>query len=155
MKILTVAIVLSTITIATCSAQNRIIPVSQPTTEEEYNYVTRGYAAQISEGLDMKKGYNFKDLGTVQQGNYSFTIKILLREATNEVAAQLIIVKSLQWNHTYYICVPHGNQQLENRYAGDVSNWDLPLTRAYMQLFTLGWGAAVANLYEAEKRTKN
>lgn len=32
------------------------------TTEEEYNYLTKGYKVQIESGLDMKKGYEFKDL---------------------------------------------------------------------------------------------
>ena len=27
------------------------------TTEEEYNYITKGYQIQLSSGLDMKKGY--------------------------------------------------------------------------------------------------
>jgi hypothetical protein len=29
------------------------------TTLEEYNYVTKGYAVQIEQGLDMKAGYEF------------------------------------------------------------------------------------------------
>jgi len=154
MKFLSAFAVVYVLTITTCSAQNHLSPVSQPTTEEEYNYVTRGYPAQISEGLDMKKGYSFKDVGAIQDGNYTFTIKILMREATNEVAAELVIVKSLVWNKTYYICVPHGNQDLSNRYAIDTGSWDLQLTRAYMQFFSIAWGGAVANMYEYEKRLK-
>jgi hypothetical protein len=34
-----------------------------PTTEEEYNYLTKGYAIQISSGLDMKKGVHHEGHG--------------------------------------------------------------------------------------------
>ena len=33
------------------------------TTEEEYNYITKGYKVQFESGLDMKKGYILKDMG--------------------------------------------------------------------------------------------
>ena len=36
---------------------------AQPTSEEEYNYITKGYKVQVETGLDMKAGYHFKDLG--------------------------------------------------------------------------------------------
>ena len=36
---------------------------AQPTTEEEYNYVTKGYKIQFESGLDMKAGYSLKDIG--------------------------------------------------------------------------------------------
>ncbi len=41
-----------------------------PTTIEEYNYITKGYKTMIESGLDMKKGYSFKDLG-----NYTSVLK--------------------------------------------------------------------------------
>jgi hypothetical protein len=155
MKFLSALAIVLQATIVTCSAQNRIYPVSQPTTEEEYNYVTKGYPTQIADGLDMKKGYSFKDIGTLQQGNYTFTFKGLLRETTNEIAAELIIVKSLAWNKTYYICIPHGNDNLANRYASDIGSWDVPLTKAYCQILSLAWGASSANMYEYQKRWQN
>lgn len=34
------------------------------TTEEEYNFVTIGFKVQLESGLDMKKGYALKDLGS-------------------------------------------------------------------------------------------
>ena len=43
-----------------CFAQ--YLGTSAPTTEEEYNYLTKGYQTQISEGLDMKKGTILKTL---------------------------------------------------------------------------------------------
>ncbi|WP_421799825.1 hypothetical protein [Haliscomenobacter sp.] len=46
---------LSLILIAFCS-----ISFAQGTTQEEYNYVTKGYKIQQESGLDMKKGYSIK-----------------------------------------------------------------------------------------------
>lgn len=34
-----------------------------PTTEEEYNYLTKGYRVQLESGLDMKKNYLLEDWG--------------------------------------------------------------------------------------------
>ncbi len=36
---------------------------SQSTTQEEYNYITKGYKIQVESGLDMKKGYILTELG--------------------------------------------------------------------------------------------
>ena len=47
------------------------ISVPAPTSEEEYNYLTKGYKVQIESGLDMKKGYALHNMGDMKQGNYS------------------------------------------------------------------------------------
>lgn len=64
------------------------------TTEEEYNYMTKGYRVQTESGLDMKKGYRFGEYEVIPVGNYSFEVKPLIREAQNELAGILVISKS-------------------------------------------------------------
>jgi hypothetical protein len=154
MKKLFIYITLSFALLQTSRAQSGLVALSPATTDEEYNYVTRGYAAQVSQGLDMKKGYHFNNIGSVRHGDYNFDVKVLMRETSNEIAAVLVIVKSLIWNKTYYICIPHGDTNLENRYNIDTGNWDLPLTKAFSQVFTLAFGGSMANMYECEKRAK-
>ena len=126
-----------------------------PTTEEEYNYLTKGYQTQIAEGLDMKKGYHFRDMGNMKQSNYEFTMKLLIRESTNEIGGILVITKSLAWNKVYYLCIPHGNQELANRYWTDLSGWDRPISIAYGQVMSILFGGVMTEAYNMEKKLKN
>ncbi len=102
-----------------------------PTTEEEYNYVTKGYQTQLSQGLDMKKGYSFKDHGALVAGNYAFTFKILTRDAKKEMAAIMVIAKSAVSGNSYYLCIPHGNPDLAKKYNESISNWDSAILLEY------------------------
>ncbi|WP_431213905.1 hypothetical protein ACQ86N_03160 [Puia sp. P3] len=133
----------------------RFAALPAPTTEEEYNYITRGYQTQVSQGLDMKKGYHFANLFDTKISNYTFTAKALIRDVSNEIAGILIITHSQIWDKTYYMCIPHGNEQLANRYLSDLNNWDKQITTAYCQLVSLGFGNALASAYEAEKKINN
>lgn len=97
----------STITfiISICLAQ----AISAQTTLEEYNYVTKGYKIQIESGLDMKKGYSFKDLVTVSTNfDVKRTIKFkgLYREGDSAPCAIMGIYQR-QGYGPEFICVPH------------------------------------------------
>jgi len=150
MKNYTALLILILGSILNCSAQNHVAP----TTEEEYNYITKGYQTQISDGLDMKKGYHFKDMFDVRRGNYQFTTKELFRESTDEVAGILVIAKSFVSNRTYYLCIPHDNQILIERYWNDIGQWDREMSIMYSQVFTLGYGEVVAAIHEDKKLLK-
>ena len=129
--------------------------MATPTTEEEYNYITRGYATQVAEGLDMKKGYHFIELANTKVNNYTFTTKVLMRDAADEVAGVLVVVYSEVWKKTYYLCIPHGNNALAERYFSDLNAWDKPITQAYCQLMSVGFGGAIASMHQMEKKLKN
>ena len=153
MKFLFLFVIAFAITLSSIG-QSKFVAVSQPTTEEEYNYVTKGYPTQISEGLDMKKGYSFKDLGIIKDGNYEYNLKALIREATNEIATELVIVKDIFWNRVYYIGIPHGNTALTQRYSESIGSWDIRLTRSYSLLLSTAWGATFANMYEHDREAR-
>lgn len=127
---------------------------SAPTTEEEYNYVTKGYKTQIESGLDMKKGYKFQELGEEAIGDYEFTIMCLIRTSSNEVAALLIKTKSENSGKTYYFCIPHDNSDLSERYFKDLSGWDYGITKAYSYFLSTKLGDIVAVANEIEKKLK-
>ncbi len=151
MKLLTAFAIVYLITIFGCSAQNGALP----TTEEEYNYITKGYATQVADGLDMKKGYHFHDVFDVRRGNYQFISKELIRESNDQVAGILVIAKSLTWNRTYYLCIPHDNGVLVERYWNDIAQWDREMSIMYSQVFTEGFGSALAAIHEDNKRIKD
>ena len=128
---------------------------SAPNTEEEYNYCIKGYQVQTSSGLDMKKGYSFKDMFSDKQvDNYQFTGKLLIRDDKKEVAAILLIAKSLVWGKTYYHCIPHDNERLLAAYWSDLGSWDKPMMFAYSKIVTTYFGNMIPALFEMEKKIK-
>lgn len=85
---------------------------SQPTTEEEYNYVTKGYKIQIESGLDMKAGYTLKDFGEwslkYPDASRGFIFKGLYRgEETKPCAVMAIYQKKVnEKKKLEYYCIP-------------------------------------------------
>lgn len=95
-------------TIATLCA---VAILAQATSEEEYNYLTKGYAIQISSGLDMKKGYTMKDMGrwpvNFEGGiERAATFKGLFRDGSSAPCALLMIYKRMDNSTTEYFCIP-------------------------------------------------
>lgn len=133
-------------------AQPSSIPA--PTTEEEYNYLTKGYRVQIESGLDMKKGYTFIDMGEVKQGLYTFQFKNLLRVEKNELAGMLVITKSEVSGKSYYICIPINNAELLSRYYNDINVWDESLTTAYCYVISAYLASVTSAAFELEKARK-
>jgi hypothetical protein len=125
-----------------------------PTTIEEYNYATKGYKVQIESGLDMKKGYVFEDMGSVNYSNYSFELKGLIRETKKELAGILVVTKSNISGKTYYVCIPVNNAELFNKYFADINAWDESLTTAYCYVVSAYFGQITAAAFEMEKKGK-
>ena len=85
--------------------------VKAQTTEEEYNYVTKGYKVQMESGLDMKKGYTLKDLGNWSlnfgsDGTREATFKGLYRDNSSKPCAIMLIYKRPSSGYTEYYCIP-------------------------------------------------
>lgn len=87
------------------------ITVVAQTTEEEYNYVTKGYKVQMESGLDMKKGYSLKDLGNWSlnfgsDGTREAVFKGLYRDNSTKSCAIMLIYKRPSTGYTEYYCIP-------------------------------------------------
>ena len=87
------------------------------TTDDEYNYLTKGYAAQVSQGLDMKQGYSLIDKGTTPYESVSVDVKYLYRTSGNVYAGALLIVNGLKGAKgasvpTQYFCVPSAGSSM-------------------------------------------
>ncbi|HTB06486.1 MAG TPA: hypothetical protein VK806_05985 [Bacteroidia bacterium] len=94
-----------------------ILPIqvySQSTTEEEYNYITKGYKTQADQGLDIKKGYSLKNYGKwlLSFGNKSkgATFKGFYRDGDPKPCAIMAIYQELNKDSvptvTEYYCIP-------------------------------------------------
>ena len=108
------------------------IVFAQPTTQEEYNYVTKGLKIQKESGLDMKKGYSLRDYGiktsgTVNVGNALTNTYVtatvssfgLYRDGQDKPCAVLIIYDRPGLSE--YLCVPS--------FDADKAIWNLHLAR--------------------------
>ena len=85
------------------------------TTQDEYNYVTKGYKIELENaqnGLSGKRGYNWQDLGDWgmnQAGaarNCNF--KALYRDGDNKPCAVMMVFKrtDIANGAVFYICIP-------------------------------------------------
>ncbi|HLG03975.1 MAG TPA: hypothetical protein VI731_10305 [Bacteroidia bacterium] len=85
------------------------------TTEEEYNYLTKGYKVQLESGLDMKKGYTMKEYITSSlnhsDGQRDAQFKGLIRDGQTAPCAILLIYKQPAAGGTisHYICIPNSS----------------------------------------------
>jgi hypothetical protein len=89
--------------------------VTNATTVEEYNYMSKGYKMQIDGGLDMKKGYSFIPLGewNLKDGNAEgkFIFKGLVRQGQSTPCGTMMIYRlksrySKDFSEAAYICIP-------------------------------------------------
>lgn len=80
------------------------------TTEEEFNYITKGYKIQLESGLDMKKGYRFEEMGEygLQYDSFSrlASFNALYRDGETTPCAILMILRRTDTNYKEYLCIP-------------------------------------------------
>lgn len=123
------------------------------TTQEEYNYITKGYKVQIESGLDMKKGYSLKDLGDwgLNKGTEkrSCFFKALIREGQSKPCAIMMIYKRTDISNgaEYYICIPSINSSDEIwQQTLDFINTNFKDNNSMLQ--TIIWGLMKFSSYE-------
>jgi hypothetical protein len=113
---------------------------AQNTTQEEFNYMSKGFARMISEGLDLKKGYFLSDTAqfSIEKEKYRFTFLNLKRVADKSLAGTIVIVKSSVSNNIYYLGIPAANKDmsidLNPTLMAQISNynWDFSIRSAFM-----------------------
>ncbi len=141
-----VALLLTTI----CYAQNVVdlrakdyFPSDKGTTETEYNYVKKGYKTQIEQGLDMKKGYTFKELHTNFYGTYKMKFKGLYRDGQTYPCAILIVME--YDGDVDYVCIPH--HESEKKIWEMYANYVISLGERSK---ALSWGIAKSAAFFAQ-----
>jgi hypothetical protein len=101
------------------------------TTQEEYNYLTKGYKIQITSGLDMKSGYEFETFLIQKADSYEFEFKHLIKTKENSKVAIFVIAKSKVSGSTYYYCIPKNNTDLMNNFYSSLMELDERMTTAF------------------------
>lgn len=87
------------------------------TSEEEYNYLTKGYPQGIENGLDIKKGYTLDKINS--KGSPNFELE-LFSFSENGITKAYLITKKANDKIKYY-CLPINNAELWRKYNYDTS----------------------------------
>ena len=88
----------------------KALPLPSSTTQEEYNYATKGLKVQRANGLDMKVGYTLSTSTTMKMGTYTVTIEDLVRKSDGTVACCVMQVLNATWppaQGASYFCIPN------------------------------------------------
>lgn len=106
------------------------------TTEQEYNYLTKGLKDAIDKGLDLKQGYELQDFYTHNEQFYSFNFSLFVDTKTKKTKGILVIADSKVWGNRYYLCIPQDNPQLAKKYADYLEGWDKDILKSYSLALT-------------------
>ena len=92
------------------------------TTDDEYNYLTKGYSLTLENGTDIKAGYELKQIDQDVFGDYSVAYSLFTETSTGKTKAVLITVKKEKGkdDKVRYLCLPIGNQDLLIKFSGEV-----------------------------------
>jgi len=136
-----------------------LLNYAQSTTQEEYNYITKGFKIQTDFGLDMKEGYSLKRFHTITDNFYKADFLLLMRKEDSSTAGLMYAIsfkklpeepgKGYEGDYidTYYFCIPVGTKK--NKLMAD--NYTLMLTllkgkNEYQR--SLIWGAYLASMLD-------
>ena len=96
--------------------------VHSQTTQEEYDYLTKGYEESKRLGLDLKNGYTLEEIHKTDFEKYVFTYYAFTHVDTNKLKAVLIEcvkVKDGKDNKIKYLVLPLDNRKLIKCFADD------------------------------------
>lgn len=108
---------------------------TQNTTQEEYNFMTKGYKQLLESGLDMKKGYVLSDTAafTTSEGKYEIIFMNLLRQKDKSLAGTIAIIDSKVWSKRYYLGIPAAQANGSVDHQGTLM----------AQIYSFGWDASI------------
>jgi hypothetical protein len=124
---------------------------SAQTTQEEYNYLTKGYKIQVESGLDMKDGYTLKPIeintNVAWDRQRSTTFHGLYRDGDKTPCAILMIYTRIDTRFTEHFCIPHTKssiliwnqfgeslKRLDSSIAGQVAVYGVAQCAAYFAI---------------------
>lgn len=93
------------------------------TSEEEYNYLTKGYAAGLETGADIKKGYELKKIDESSFSNCKVVFYQFIETGSGQTKAFLLQRIDVEKpKKTRWYCLPINNEVLMKKFTYDNSN---------------------------------
>lgn len=89
------------------------------TTQEEYNYLTTGYAQDIETGHDIKSGYSLENVYNFNGGENTYKYSLFKETSSDKIKAILIDVMKNHNNKSTYFCLPIKNNDLLEHFRKD------------------------------------
>ncbi len=134
--------------------------LAQNTTQEEYNFMTKGYQQLIESGLDMKKGYYTADTlaFTTQGQKYEFYFMNLIRQKDKSLAGTIVVAISKTWNKRYYLgmTAAQSDNSIDHEQNLMVQianyNWDNNIKTAFLQALSEYLSLTLTKEYQFRKR---
>lgn len=112
--------------LAFCFSLILVIASCAQTSQEEYDYVTKGYAAQIGAGLPDKAGYSWQQGTEFTAGDKKISFKKLYQVVNEKEKSMkaILMVYEKDANTKEYICIPHPNseQNIRDQYWNALYN---------------------------------
>lgn len=81
--------------------------VGTATTQEEYNYATKGLKTQRAQGLDMKAGYILDNKTSLPIGGTTIVIEDLIRKGDQTLACIVVQVMGQKQSNPVYLAIPN------------------------------------------------
>lgn len=91
----------------------------QTTTDEEYNYLTKGYEISLETGSDIKSGYKLNKFKENIYDNYTIEYYSFDELKTAKTKCILIVLKKekSKKDKAIYLCLPFNNQNLYQKFT--------------------------------------
>jgi hypothetical protein len=123
-----------------------------PTTEEEFNYATKGYIESVSKGMDIKQGYIVQQMGDPYVSKKArFSLNLLIRKNSGELAGIIVVAKNI-YSNRFVTCIPINNDELAKRYFNDLAEWDIDMIRFYSQHISYLAAGIIASRQKISKK---
>jgi len=106
-----------------------------PTTEEEYNYMSKGYKNALDQGADLKKGYTVNNnIEAVYSGKYNFKF-IPFYRTDKSLAGIIVKAHSDNSGKDYWYSLPLKNEALFQNFCTSVSELDELMLNAFVNAY--------------------
>lgn len=137
------------------------VSFAQNTTQEEYNFMTKGYQQLVESGLDMKKGYYIADTlaFTTQGQRYEFYFMNLVRQKDKSLAGTIVVAVSKVANKRYYLgmTAAQGDNNIDHEpnLMVQISNyyWDNNIKTTFLQALSEYVSLILTKDYQYRKRS--
>lgn len=106
-----------------------------PTTEEEYNYMSKGYKSMLEQGTDLKKGYSVNNnIEAISSERYSFKF-IPFYRSDKSLAGIIVKAHSNILSKDYWYGLPLKNEALFQNFCTSVSELDVLTLDAFVNAY--------------------
>ncbi len=92
------------------------LKAQEPTTIEDYNYLTKGLKFQMENGLGIKQGYNIKEVGSFKDTSDKCTVYAFYKTNNTDIIRAILVTIETK-EEIIYICIPNSTSDISLKQA--------------------------------------